>query len=394
MGKYKGKFEKNAGYQQQDYAEQYEERAERDGSVAVKVILIVLLIVLIMAAAVLLFANHYLNKINREEIQGDMTLTHLQVMEEEEITQEADSTEIIEQVWQDFEEVKEMPMIETGDNIVNYLLIGSDSRDMSMAGRSDAMMIVSLNKDTQKIHITSLMRACFVIYPEGLNYSDGMLNWAYSWGGTEKLIETGYPRNDFITNTTAEEADEIKRKWNIPLDKKVVFYAPTWRDTSFVASGYTFELKADFRKWKEILGDDYVVVFKPHYLIINKYEHDDSLEGFLYSIPASAEINQFYVISDMLITDYSSVFFDYSVLNRPIYFYMYDRAEYQDQMRGFYLDVDSELPGKIYTDETEMLSAIRDDDYDYSALTAFNERFNHMQDGKCTERVIDIVFEK
>ena len=190
MGKYKGKFEKNAGYQQQDYAEQYEERAERDGSVAVKVILIVLLIVLIMAAAVLLFANHYLNKINREEIQGDMTLTHLQVMEEEEITQEEDSTEIIEQVWQDFEEVKEMPMIETGDNIVNYLLIGSDSRDMSMAGRSDAMMIVSLNKDTQKIHITSLMRACFVIYPEGLNYSDGMLNWAYSWGGTEKLIET------------------------------------------------------------------------------------------------------------------------------------------------------------------------------------------------------------
>ena len=190
MGKYKGKFEKNVAFEQQEYAAQYEERAERDGSVAVKVILIVLLIVLIMAAAVLLFANHYLSKINREEIKGDITLTPIQVMEAEEITEEEDSTEIIEQVWQDFEEVKEMPMIETGDNIVNYLLIGSDSRDSSMVGRSDAMMIVTLNKDTQKIHITSLMRACFVIYPEGLNYSDGMLSWAYSWGGTQKLIET------------------------------------------------------------------------------------------------------------------------------------------------------------------------------------------------------------
>lgn len=210
----------------------------------------------------------------------------------------------------------------------------------------------------------------------------------------EKLIETGYPRNDFITNTTENEVEEIKKKWGIPLDKKVVFYAPTWRDTSFVASGYTFELKADFRKWKEVLGEDYVVVFKPHYLIINKYEHDEELEGFLYSIPASAEINQFYVISDVLVTDYSSVFFDYSVLNRPIYFYMYDRTEYQDQMRGFYLDVDTELPGDIYTDEVNMLEEIKNNIYDYSSLEEFNKKFNHMQDGKCTERVIDIVFEK
>ncbi|MFQ7798270.1 MAG: CDP-glycerol glycerophosphotransferase family protein [Coprobacillus cateniformis] len=79
-------------------------------------------------------------------------------------------------------------------------------------------------------------------------------------------------------------------------------------------------MKADFHKWKDILGDEYVIVFKPHYLIINKYENDHSLDGFLYSISANAEINELYVLSDILITDYSSVFFDYAVLNRPFIF--------------------------------------------------------------------------
>ena len=207
----------------------------------------------------------------------------------------------------------------------------------------------------------------------------------------ERLIETGYPRNDFITNASEEDILQIKNKFNIPTDKKIVLYAPTWRDNSYVAAGYTFELKADFHKWKEILGDEYIVVFKPHYLIINKYEDDTSLEGFLYSIPASAEINELYVISDILITDYSSVFFDYAVLNRPIYFYMYDIEEYKDQLRGFYLDIYSELPGKIYDEEEKLLNDISNNVYDYSHLSKFNERFSHAQDGQCGKKVLDIL---
>lgn len=207
----------------------------------------------------------------------------------------------------------------------------------------------------------------------------------------ERLIETGYPRNDFITNANKEDVKRIKERLDIPLDKKVLLYAPTWRDNSYVAAGYTFELKADFHKWKETLGDEYVVVFKPHYLIINKYKDDESLKGFLYSIDASAEINELYVISDMLITDYSSVFFDYAVLNRPMYFYMYDFDDYRDQLRGFYLDVYSELPGKIYEQEEIMLDAIVKNDYDFDYLKVFNERFSHAQTGDCAKKVVDIL---
>lgn len=208
----------------------------------------------------------------------------------------------------------------------------------------------------------------------------------------KRLIETGYPRNDFITNATEDDIRNLKLKYNLPLDKTIVLYAPTWRDNSYVASGYTFELEADFHKWKEILGDDYIVVFKPHYLIINKYENDDSLTDFLYSMKAEAEINELYVLSDILITDYSSVFFDYAVLNRPIYFYMYDLEQYKGELRGFYLDIYTELPGKIYEDESNLLLDIKNQVYNYSHLETFNQRFSAWQTGDCAKKVIDIVF--
>lgn len=210
----------------------------------------------------------------------------------------------------------------------------------------------------------------------------------------ERLIETGYPRNDFITNATKKDILTIKKKYNIPTDKKIILYAPTWRDNSFVTSGYTFELEANFYKWKEALNDEYIVIFKPHYLIINKFADDKELNGFLYSIDASAEINELYVISDILITDYSSVFFDYAVLNKPIYFYMYDLDSYKDELRGFYLNIYTELPGKIYENESEMLSDIKNHIYNYDFLKSFNQRFNHAQTGDCAKKVIDIVFKK
>lgn len=210
----------------------------------------------------------------------------------------------------------------------------------------------------------------------------------------DRLIETGYPRNDFITNSTKDDVTSLKKKFDLPLDKKIILYAPTWRDNSYVTSGYTFELNADFHKWKDILGDDYIVVFKPHYLIINKDENDHTLDGFLYSINASAEINELYVLSDILITDYSSVFFDYAILNRPIYFYMYDLEEYREELRGFYLDIYTELPGKIYEDEKKLLNDISCQIYDYNHLKEFNKRFNHAQTGDCAKKVIDIVFDE
>lgn len=210
----------------------------------------------------------------------------------------------------------------------------------------------------------------------------------------EIIIESGYPRNDFLTNITKSKINELRDKYNIPSDKKVILYAPTWRDNSFTAKGYTFELKADFNFWKSKLADKYIVIFKPHYLIVNKYNNED-LNGFLYTVNENEDINELYVISDILVTDYSSVFFDYAILRRPIYFYMYDLKEYEENLRGFYLDINNDLPGDIITNESDLLEAILNNkNYfmeNYNKLIEFNNVYNKLQDGKCCEKVIDKI---
>lgn len=210
-----------------------------------------------------------------------------------------------------------------------------------------------------------------------------------------KIIETGYPRNDYLSNITENEVLNLKIKYNIPLEKKVILYAPTWRDNSYNMKGYVFELNVDFNLWKKELGKEYIVLFKPHYLIVNK-QTNESLEDFLYLIDENEDINELYVISDILVTDYSSVFFDYAILRKPIYFYMYDLKEYEENLRGFYLDINKDLPGEVITDETKLLRLIKDNKIYYkdneNKIDRFNEKYNNLQDGKCSEKVLEYIF--
>ena len=140
------------------------------------------------------------------------------------------------------------------------------------------------------------------------------------------------------------------------------------------------------------LGDDYVILFRVHYFVANQFDFT-RYEGFVYNVTEYDDISALYVISDMLITDYSSVFFDFANLGRPMIFYMYDREAYADDIRGFYLSLD-ELPGPIVTTEEELLDSIknyRKDDYD-EKYREFNQKYNPLDDGHASERVIDILF--
>ncbi len=206
----------------------------------------------------------------------------------------------------------------------------------------------------------------------------------------DRLIETGYPRNDILSNYQDEDIDRIKAELKLPKDKKIILYAPTWRDNSFNLKGYTFKLEVDFKKWQNELGDEYIVVFKPHYLIINDFDLE-SVKDFVYFIDPKEDISRLYLIGDILITDYSSVFFDYAILKRPIYFYMYDLESYRDELRGFYLDVYKDLPGQIIEDENLLLEEIKQNNFDYDKLELFNLRFNNHEDGRASKRVLEIL---
>ena len=142
-------------------------------------------------------------------------------------------------------------------------------------------------------------------------------------GKESVLQEMGYPRNDALFTTSTEEIRRIKDRLGIPADKKIILYAPTWRETEHIpGEGYQYDLKVDFDKWKERLGERYVVLFRAHYFISNAFDFS-SYEGFVYNVSDVDDINQLYLVSDLLITDYSSAFFDYANLERPIVFYMY-----------------------------------------------------------------------
>lgn len=207
----------------------------------------------------------------------------------------------------------------------------------------------------------------------------------------QRLIETGYPRNDILSNYQNSDLEAIKAKLNLPSNKKVILYAPTWRDNSFNLKGYTFKLKVDFKKWQKTLGKDYVVIFKPHYLIVNDFDLE-SVKDFVYFVDPKEDISSLYLIADILVTDYSSVFFDYAILKRPIYFYMYDLDSYRDELRGFYLDIYQDLPGKVIENEDSLLEKISQSEFDYDKLKLFNQRFNNHEDGNASKRVLDILF--
>lgn len=205
----------------------------------------------------------------------------------------------------------------------------------------------------------------------------------------KRLLKSGYPRNDALFKQVDSLA--LKKKYGLPLDKKIILYAPTWRDNSFTDRGYTFELKVDFHLWQRQLKEEYVVIFKPHYLISSLPDMD--VPGFVYSVDAKADILDLYLVSDLLVTDYSSVFFDYALLKKPMYFYMFDRQDYSDVLRGFYFDVDEVLPGPIVEDELALLEAIQAQRFDWEKWQVFYDRFGAWDDGHASERVVDVLWD-
>ena len=175
------------------------------------------------------------------------------------------------------------------------------------------------------------------------------------------MLETGYPRND-ILYSKGEERDrlvhEIKDELGLPKDKKVILYAPTWRDDEFSEDDkYEFRPKISFEKLQEELGDEYIMIVKYHYLIMDAVDWTP-YEGFVYHFDQSRDIAELFLVADLLVTDYSSVMFDYSILKRPMFFFAYDFYKYKNELRGFYFSYRKEMPGPISSTTEELIRDI------------------------------------
>ncbi|MEH7116850.1 CDP-glycerol glycerophosphotransferase family protein [Neobacillus vireti] len=227
-------------------------------------------------------------------------------------------------------------------------------------------------------------------------YTSKILQRAFKFN--KKMLDVGYPRNDIFYKEDLEtRANLIKKKLNIPMDKKVILYAPTWRDYDFHNGNQhkPYEFKFDLEQFKEKFSKDYVLLLRLHYRDASRIKIQ-GFEEFVYNVSSYDDIQELYLISDLLITDYSSVMFDYANLDRPIIFFTYDLSRYGSQVRGFYFDFQKEAPGPIVLKQEPLFHAIENidklRDLYKERYEHFKEKFCHWEDGNAAKRTIDAVF--
>src|SRR5699024_280699 len=142
--------------------------------------------------------------------------------------------------------------------------------------------------------------------------------------------------------------EEVKNTLKLPKDKKVILYAPTFRDDQASNKNkFLFDVQMDLEKMKEQLGDDYIVLLRMHIVISNKLKIDETLRDFVKNVSGYPDIQELLLLADILITDYSSVMFDFANTGKPMLFYTYDLENYRDNVRGFYMDFETEAPGPL-----------------------------------------------
>ena len=213
----------------------------------------------------------------------------------------------------------------------------------------------------------------------------------------KKFLELGYPINDIFFKDNTETIENLKTKLNIPKDKKIILYAPTWKDDEKNASWeHYFNLEIDLERLYERFKDEYVILLKMHHLVSENLVIDEKMKDFAIDLSSFGDIQELYIMSDILITDYSSVFFDYAHSRRPILFFVPDLNHYIENVRGLYLNMEKDLPGPLIKDNDELIDILENIDEvskDYEErYDEFYERFCSLCTGESSQKIIEKVF--
>ncbi|GAA5226949.1 bifunctional glycosyltransferase/CDP-glycerol:glycerophosphate glycerophosphotransferase [Paeniglutamicibacter antarcticus] len=215
-----------------------------------------------------------------------------------------------------------------------------------------------------------------------------------SVGYRGELLPYGSPRNDELVSSAKQELclEAIRTQLGIRTNRKVVLYAPTFR-ASNSGSKRPLSLNLDLQEWVEALGSDTLLLVRPHYL--NKLTIPMKFSHNIIDVSNVDNISELYLIADILITDYSSVMFDYSILNKPIILYAYDLESYVRDERGTYFDITEFAPGRIVKSQHELAHAISEalvSDVAPEQRVLFQERFMGAETGHASEDAITRVW--
>ena len=220
--------------------------------------------------------------------------------------------------------------------------------------------------------------------------------WAYEEAMNLKdtktqVVATGVSRTDVFYDQHFIEQSKAAVYSVCPAaeNKKIILYAPTFRGR--VAKAESPD-RSDIPAMKRALGDEYVLLIKHHPFVKQPPVVPEDCADFAMDVTKSLEIDQLLCASDVCVSDYSSLIFEYSLFERPMIFFAYDLDDYFD-WRGFYYNYDELTPGPVVKETEEIIDYIRhlDTRFDQAQVHAFKEKFMSSCDGHATDRIMALV---
>ncbi|MEZ0072825.1 CDP-glycerol glycerophosphotransferase family protein [Planotetraspora sp. GP83] len=212
-------------------------------------------------------------------------------------------------------------------------------------------------------------------------FATPILRGAFGYRG--EMLESGYPRTDVLFRPGRDRW--VRRRLSIPEDRRVILYAPTWRDDELTGRR-RLGLELDVGRAVEALGLDDVLLVRTHYLVADRM----TIPPGVIDVSRFPDMADLLAATDVLITDYSSAMFDFACTGRPMVFFTYDLERYRDEVRGFYFDFEEEAPGPIVRNSDEVIEALK-----YADATPykvryqdFSDKFCPWDDGHASERVV------
>jgi CDP-glycerol glycerophosphotransferase (TagB/SpsB family) len=209
-----------------------------------------------------------------------------------------------------------------------------------------------------------------------------------SFGTTgDRMLRTGVPRTDFFFDETAMQAASGAIRKEIPAirGKKVILYAPTYRDDELHVSGIELDLG---NMYAELKGE-YVLLLRLHPAV--RVDFSNTYPDFVVDVSHYPNVNDLLAATDILITDYSSIPFEFSLLERPMIFFAYDLEKYAES-RGFWEPYEQLVPGPVVHNTEEILEVIRNGAYDFERIRTFAHEWNEYATGKASEQLVAALY--
>ncbi|GEK34802.1 CDP-glycerol glycerophosphotransferase family protein [Kurthia sibirica] len=216
----------------------------------------------------------------------------------------------------------------------------------------------------------------------------------------KEILEVGYPRNDiFYADLAKQQAiiTEVKEKYRIDKTKKIVLYAPTFRDDDVNDKRkHEISLKLDLDQLYAALGDGYIILIRAHLIIANKLVIPKEYRDFAINVSKYPDIQHLYLAADICMTDYSSVMFDFAHTKKPLLFFTYDLEHYRENLRGFYIDFEKQAPGPLLLSNDDIIEAlvnIEDVTNRYKEkYAAFYEAYCSKENGTAAKQIVQRFF--